>query len=254
MFRPAAGDVRARNARDTVALDGRDVTDAFARCRRGRKNPRAVRGDSPRIAERRPRLARRDNTCPAGATYGTDFQCSHYCRRIYRRMTPEDNSTRSTLTYPHGFGEKIMNVALAGYVGPACRKVKLHSGNKKSCSPEANEIPRVPEYILHFAVLYQCEKENSLSLSLPLSLSLSFFLEHIRHIYITYMILCITLLLSIYFFIHIYVYFFFHFFLLKNYFHGEFALLINVQYSLSLSLSLSLSHSLSLQSSINYNT
>jgi len=70
MFRPAAGDIRARNARDSVALDGRDVTDAFSRSRRGRKNPRAVCGDSPRIAERRPRLARRDNTCPAGATYG----------------------------------------------------------------------------------------------------------------------------------------------------------------------------------------
>ncbi|KYQ54475.1 hypothetical protein ALC60_06622, partial [Trachymyrmex zeteki] len=98
------------------------------------------------------------------------------CCRIYRRMIPEDNSTRSTLTYPHGFEEKIMNVALAGYVGPACRKVKLHSGNKKSCSPEANETPRVPEYVLHFAVLsrYRCEKENSVSLY--------FFLEHSTYI------------------------------------------------------------------------
>ncbi|KYN07275.1 hypothetical protein ALC62_01477, partial [Cyphomyrmex costatus] len=49
--------------------------------------------------------------------------------RIYRRMTLEDSSPRSTLTHPHGFGEKIMNVALAGYVGPACRKVKPHSGS-----------------------------------------------------------------------------------------------------------------------------
>jgi len=69
-------------------------------------------------------------------TLGIDFQSSHYCCRIYRRMTPEDNSTRSTLTYPHGFGEKIMNVALAGYVGPACRKVKLHS--------ESSLTPRRP--------------------------------------------------------------------------------------------------------------
>jgi len=69
-------------------------------------------------------------------TLGIDFQSSHYCCCIYRRMTPEDNSTRSTLTYPHGFGEKIMNVALAGYVGPACRKVKLHS--------ESSLTPRRP--------------------------------------------------------------------------------------------------------------
>ncbi|KYN19919.1 hypothetical protein ALC57_07688, partial [Trachymyrmex cornetzi] len=106
MFRPAAGDVRARNARDAVAVDGRALKDV----------------PIFKMLEFNKHLT----DC---SFWRIDFQSSHYCCRIYRRMTPEDNSTRSTLTYPHGFGEKIMNVALAGYVGPACRKVKLHSGS-----------------------------------------------------------------------------------------------------------------------------